>query len=196
MTPFDFLIILLSALTLHRVWNYENITADAREWTEKIPYVRKVFCPPCSAFWIGLLAVLLWMHAPFPVSATLAAIMPARIMVWVYARMATPPAANVTFPPTTTAKYDDRAAKAVQEMNAPLADALAQPPVVGTRSVIIMTALGDFNPSYSVATAVLDQATAIGLANPDWTVEVWVMQNADLSLWSAPPNVKVRAVIR
>lgn len=200
MTLFDFLIIVLSALTLHRVWNYENITKKLRQRIDAILYIRKVFCPPCSALWIGLASVLLWSYTPFPLSAALAAYMPTRLLVWVYARMAPPIVAStddkahkpaVPVPPKVNpAAPAHGAVKAVMPSSAP---GINQP--VPLRTVIIMTALGDFRPSYSVATAVLDQAAAIGLTHPDWQVEVWVMVNADLTGFDVPPNVVARKVI-
>lgn len=176
MTPFDFLVIVLSALTLHRLWNYENFTKPLRTWVQSIPYLRKpAGCPACNAFWIGGLAVALWAFTPFEVSATLAAFMPARILVWVYARKAPAPLAPVP-----------QVAPAV---------IATQPDPVPERTVIIMTALGDFYPSYSVASAVKDQAVAIALTHPDWEVQVWVMVNALSPGWDAPPNVKLRKVV-
>ena len=196
MTPLDFLVIVLSALTLHRIWSYENITAGLRKWIDKIPYIRKpTLCKACSAFWMGGISVALWYLAPFEVSATLAAFMPARVLIWVYARMAVPATT------TTTTAVVTQPIKPGSVVSVPGGQSAPHVPWTGTteilyqRNVIIMTALGDFNPSYSVASAVVDQARAIALANPNWGVQVWVMVNADSTGWDMPENVSLRKVI-
>lgn len=177
MTPLDFLIIVLSALSLHRLWNYENITKPLRTRASRI----KVFgCPACNAFWIGGISVLVWMYAPLWVSTALAGFWPGRLMVWIYARKPTAP---------KTEKPVD-----VQPVNKGVGNGVVAVPVP-ERTVIIMTALGDFRPSYSVASAVMDQAVAIALAHPSWEVQVWVMINADSTGWEPPTNVKLRKVI-
>jgi hypothetical protein len=176
MTAFDFLIIVLSALSIHRLWNYENFTKPLRMWVRSIPYLRKpAGCPACNAFWISGIAVLVWMYAPLWVTTALAGFMPGRVMAWVYARKAPAPPAPAQ-PIATTA-------------------ASVVPAPVYERTVIIMTALADFRPSYSVASAVMDQAIAIAITQPSWEVQVWVMVGADSTGWDAPPSVKVRKII-
>jgi polyferredoxin len=89
MTIPNFLIITLSALSMHRIWNYETITEKLRKVLGKIPYVRKpLLCPACNAFWFGLAAVSLWTWAPPAVSLALAFFMPLRLLAWIYAKLA------------------------------------------------------------------------------------------------------------
>lgn len=182
MTPLDFLAIALSALTLHRIWNYEAITASLRGRIDKWGSIKKpLLCPACNAFWWGVAAVLTWYFAPFAVCATLAAFMPMRMAVWGYAKLTPQP---VKAQPTQT--------KPAQAQPEPLKLPGMQ---VTKRRVVIMTALRDFEPSYSIATAVLNQALAIGLTHPTWEIQVWVMQGASEKGWDMPPNVVLRKVI-
>ncbi len=57
-------------------------------------------------------------------------------------------------------------------------------------SLLLMTTLGDFAPSYSLTTVILDQAHAAALAGFD--VDILVMENADLSkMPPLPPQIIV-----
>lgn len=184
MQPLDFLLIVLSALTLHRIWNYEKIIAPTREFLEKIPYLRKpLLCAACNAFWFGGGAVALWYFTHPAVLITLASFMPMRVLVWIYQKL------EKTNTPTVAPVH----ASAV-----PATPQVMPPPVIRTyeRRVVILTALGDFRSSYSVATVIFDQAMSIALTHPMWEVQVWVMQGAQEQGWAGVPvNMVLKKVI-
>lgn len=174
---------LLSALTLHRLWSYDTPLKDK--------FKNKPFsCPACMAFWCGSVAVLLWLTTPAAVSIALAAYFPLRVWLWHSTKQPTPVFVSSTS--TTTAVVSSRVPVSSTQTT--------PPPMVAVsptqKTVVILTALSDFRPSYSVATAALDNALAIALVRPNWTVEVWTMQNCDPHGWeNMPVNVKHRAII-
>jgi hypothetical protein len=193
MTFETFCLVLLAAAALHRVWNYEAVCSRLRAWADKIPYLRKpLLCPACNAFWFGLLAVVLWKFAPPAVLITAACLLPLRGLVWIYDNIT----AWTTLKPTQ-ASVPPQAAPA--QLPSPVSQAVASAvaaPVEAERTVVILTALGDFRSSYSIATAVRDQAMAIALARPTWAVQVWVMQNAQEQGWKdMPKNVTLRKIV-
>lgn len=177
----DFLTVLLSALTLHRLWSYDTPLKDK--------FKNKPFsCPACMAFWCGAAAVLLWITTPPAVSMAFAAYFPLRVWLW-HTTKPTPVPVFASSTSTTTSKAP---VIATQTVSVPAV--ITVPPT--QKTVVILTALSDFRPSYSVATAVLDNALAIAMARPNWQVEVWTMQHCDPRGWdNMPVNVKHRAII-
>jgi len=64
------------------------------------------------------------------------------------------------------------------------------------KRIVIMTALASFESSYSLVSAIIDQARMLAL-NPKWLVQVWVMQTANDRDWpkDMPANVELRKII-
>lgn len=64
------------------------------------------------------------------------------------------------------------------------------------RRVVIMAALNDFRPSYSLTSVILDQARALSTL-PDTHVQVWIQESADIALLPKDlgPNVSVLGVL-
>lgn len=158
MTLLDFALITCAALSLHRIWNYEPICA----WLKgKVKNIKALSCPACNAFWIGVLAGVLWLVIHPLVLAAIALYLPVRIAVWFYERPVTTPSGG----------FSKDGPKTVEKA-APL-------PAVSSRSVektvVVMTALGDLRSSYSVAQESVNTAKAIAMANPNWDVQLWTM---------------------
>lgn len=199
MNIIDFLVILFSALTLHRVWNYEPITEKLRAVTTKLKLPKKpIWCAPCNAFWFGLIALLIWRFTTFEISLSLALFMPLRILVWVYKKLNKPTIAasmqpgskKIIFPPQTLTEASP------PKLPPPVAASATQTQTqTHTQKVVIMTALSDFRPSYSITSAVLDQAIALAMTHPAWDIQVWVMRGAQDPLQELPANISIRKVI-
>lgn len=64
------------------------------------------------------------------------------------------------------------------------------------KRVVLLTALNSFPSSYSLVSAIFDQARMLA-RNPRWLVQVWVMEGTDLRLApvNLPDNVQVRAIV-
>lgn len=58
MQPWDFFIIALSAIAIHRLWLREDIFAPMRRQVARIksPWNKPLLCPPCFAFWAAVVA--------------------------------------------------------------------------------------------------------------------------------------------
>ncbi len=63
------------------------------------------------------------------------------------------------------------------------------------KRVVIMTALHNFDPSYSLTSVILDQAIAISKTHADWAVVLMVMHNCKDPQIELPKNVLVKKVI-
>lgn len=192
MTILDFLLIVLTATALHRLWNYEAVWARPRAWADKIPYLRKpLICAACNAFWFGLVAVA-WKFYPEFIRTSgviLGSYLAVRVSPWIYQNIT----AWTTPKPVQAAHAQlpqQQAAKPVMQPNLP------KPNAVYEKTVVILTALSSFHPSYSVAACVLSQARAIGMQSPTWDVQVWVTQGAEEHGWEdMPANVSLHKVV-
>lgn len=175
MTPLDFALILGVALSLHRIWNYEPICA----WfVTKLEKIKPLSCAACNAFWVGLATVTLWYFTPPFVLMAVASYLPVRVLVWLYDRP----------------KKKEEAAKAAPTKPAPkLPTPNPVPARKATKTVVIMTALGDFRSSYSIAQDAVNNAKGIALTHPDWNVQLWTMQRCNSeTLGVLPANVQHR----
>ncbi len=170
MTPLDFLVIVGAALSLHRIWNYEPICVRIKR---RVKSIKPLNCPVCNPVWIGLLTVCLWLTLPLTVLAFIAAYLPVRVAVWVYERPGEVAETKTNLPvvapppppmPVSTQKFD--------------------------KTVVIMTALGDFRSSYSVAQEAVNVAKGIALTNPNWSVQLWTTKNCSATgLGKLPSNI-------
>jgi hypothetical protein len=198
MTPLDFLFIILTAAALHRLWNYEIVCSRLRSWADKIPYLRKpLLCAACNAFWFGA-PVVLWKFAPEAlhvcgiISGSYLAV---RATPWIYQNITAwttkPPVQKpAPSPAQLPAQLPPPSVAKVPQPNLPRPNASYE------KTVVILTALSNFHPSYSVATCVLNQARAIGMQSPTWDVQVWVTQGADERGWeNMPANVTLHKIV-
>jgi hypothetical protein len=198
MTFLDFLTILLTAAALHRIWNYEAVGTLPRAWAKKTPYLNKpLLCPACNAFWFGVSSLAIWKFAPPVVGLALISTLVPRLALWVYknidawASKKQPQAPPALPPPIQTQQTSTMPPSAPAAVIVPIA--ASYPP---ERTVVILTTLGDFNPSYSLSSAVLDQARAIAMASPTWAVQVWVLEDAIHEGWrDMPGNVQLRKIV-
>ncbi|NEN87931.1 MAG: glycosyltransferase family 4 protein [Okeania sp. SIO3H1] len=52
-----FLMLVLVALSIHRLWLYEDIFMKPRLWVSRRPWLKPLYCPACFAFWAGVIAL-------------------------------------------------------------------------------------------------------------------------------------------
>jgi glycosyltransferase involved in cell wall biosynthesis len=208
----------------HRIWNYEDVFAGVRKALGRLQFrlwpwglgwlVTPLICPACNAFWIGAviaaaagaIGVLDIVHAA---SLPLAAYPVIRALVWLYAQ----PLENLTKPhqcahqqppqrphPASPPAKPDAAAgkpgcsscgqqKKELEADRAFSDKFSE-------RVVLMTALADFDPSYSLVSVIFDQARALA-RNPERLVQVWVMRSAKLDKVpeGLPANVQVKPYV-
>ena len=212
MTPLDLLFIILTAVAFHRLWNYEVVYAPMRELADKIPYLRKpLLCPACNAFWFGLVSVAMWKFEPELIricGIILGSYLAARVVPWLYQNITTwttkpasqkPPQlpAQPTQPahPAQPAQSQGKSPTTLT-FSGPGTYVLPKLNAAYEKTVVILTALSNFNPSYSVASCVLNQARAIGMQSPTWNVQVWVTQGAEEHGWeNMPTNVTLHKIV-
>src|SRR5258706_7100098 len=65
-TAFEMLWTILAAIGIHRLWLYEDVCASLRQYISW----KWLTCPPCFAFWAGVLAIWLWSFTPNVVAFT------------------------------------------------------------------------------------------------------------------------------
>lgn len=209
----DFIVFILAAVAVHRIWNYEDIFDRTRHflfsWSP--PLLGYVFvCKVCNAFWIGLGIAFLSLLDHWSVKAILQALAVYPILrglVWFYSQ-------NIDFKnlqaPIIPQKETEKPSREPRG-NAPKevagkctscekkkqeAQEEQQRVKVYNKRVVLMTTLSNFNASYSVSSCVLDQARALALVNPKWLIQIWVLQifNGELPA-SMPANVELKKVI-
>ena len=176
-----------------------------------------VICPACNAFWAGVVAAAsaylmgvlpLWQAVSLP----FAAYPLLRALVWAYAQpveslwaqMSPPevqaPATVAPKPPAPAASAGcgggcGQSAAASQQL---VSDMLAEQAAARKyrQRVVLMTALADFDPSYSLVSVIFDQARALA-RDPQRLVQVWVMASARLDRLppGLPANVRVMPYI-
>ena len=200
MSFFDFLLIVLASLGVHRIWNYERITERVRSFLQKrLPFKTGylITCAACNALWItsGVAAV----SALCPSKATTIVLFAfsaypfLRLAVWAYgyaAFLRTRPQQGVFTQPQQQAgclDCEEKKIAAQQEQKRVLSF---------KKRVVLLTSLNDFHASYSVSSCVLAQARMLA-QDRTCLVQVWVKQTAEDATWPAdmPANVELRKVI-
>jgi hypothetical protein len=185
------LLLFLAALSLHRIWNYEDVAAPVRAL---FPW-KPISCAVCNPFWIALTVAAAGFALgliPWPVAMVFpfAAYLPIRATVWAYDRIESVPVSAATAALTAEKKCSSCAKK-----QADLAGVREKAMSFRERVVILTAKLG------------LDPHTAM-MANllarvPDRQVQVWlsaatpaeVMQDIERVLPQlGRNNVVVRAV--
>jgi glycosyltransferase involved in cell wall biosynthesis len=186
---FTFLLVLLAAGALHRIWLQEEIARPIREMViaqlnfYQLPFfVKMLSCPPCFAFWSCAVACLIAWLVPL-------AIIP--LALYAALRLALGSIQMVQQLYTTHA------------FKAPPVPAVTQAPLVtpapkslpscgtcgGKRKVVIFTVFNSFARSYSLVGVALDQARALALQG--YSVEFWSTNGSNLNEWpkDMPPGV-------
>lgn len=206
-----FFLIICAAIAIHRIWNYEVIFQEVRNFIMRNlpPKVSYVFmCSACNALWITIMVAAV-AHIPYTevrvVLLGFAAYPFVRLVMWGYTnleRLFTRPLQNnVTTPslkntPPHTEKQKEKSCTSCEQQKENMVKE-AQRVSVFEKRVVILTTLANFNASYSLSSCVLEQARSLAEARPNWLIQVWTMQIADLSLWPAdmPKNVEVKKIV-
>lgn len=218
----EFILLALATLGIHRIWNWEDVFSSVKKKIELFTFwpINKVaICPPCNAFWIAAGVTAFWYYVGY-----LPALVPFALFAVVRLFIAIHHWWGIVFGLTNNlaAKASLETVKASEKMGVVQKSAVeglkpVECPTCGKgnkstavqnivkeqervlkypKRVVILTTLSNFNPSYSVAQCVLDQARAIGMQNPEWLVQVWVMQTANEAGWEdMPANVELKKVI-
>lgn len=198
-------LLLLAVLGAHRLWNYEDIFSTPRRLLGWVPYTKPLTCAVCNPFWIAVaLGSLSLVDHPmvFVLFIGLASYLPARLAVWIYLHLAPKipglltkarerpiipalPLQPGTTPPPGCSSCEEKKTALVETQ------AKAQE---YTKRIVIMTALTDFNPSYSLTSVILDHARMFS-DNKKQLIQIWVMQTCKDIPADLPNNVEVRAII-
>jgi hypothetical protein len=201
----DALLLLLSVITVHRVWNYEQIFQPIRQ---KFQRFKVATCPACNAFWIGFGLIFAWWGARklgleqparwgMGVLACYAAI---RFVTGFYSFVGIVshwfirPSGQHQHPPAVPPSPSQKSTCAQRKQA--LLDQQRKNLTFDKR-VVLLTTLGNFEASYSLSSVILDHARALAMTQPKCKVEVWVMQTAHDALWpdDMPVNVELRKVV-
>lgn len=212
----EFILLVLAAIAVHRIWNYELIFEPVRRLFPFMGWFGYMLgCPVCNAFWICIGVALTTQLQHWGMTVAIQALASYSVLRLVIA------AYHVKMPqgpllagmlerllPAPSAVKAEKETKVTEpkaesvgcpECEKKKQDLIEEQKRVGSfkRRVVIMTTLSNFNPSYSVSTCVLEQARALATVNPDWLIQVWVMQITNDALWpkNMPPNVELRKVI-
>jgi glycosyltransferase involved in cell wall biosynthesis len=229
---YAYFIACLVAVGCHRLWNYEDVFAQARAWLQRKQarlrgagwVLTPVMCPACNAFWIPVIVASIFYAAgclerwqalslPFAVYAGI------RALVWVYQQpwhalfqphqcgRHAPPAQPPTPAPGTQSAPTPPNPPPKQQATSPLGCSSCAKTAEEMKSdraftdtfkqrVVLMTALADWHPSYSLVSVILDQARALA-QEPTRLVQIWVMQSANLANApkDLPKNVQIKPFI-
>jgi hypothetical protein len=191
MTFTDFTLVVLAALAMHWIWNYESACDRLRRWVGKIPLIKKpLLCPACNAFWFGAVSTALFI---FTHPAVLACLGSFGILLGLTRLYRIIPDLSKKL---QLQKTDSKPVVKEKDPEPSVVQVPASPMKGAERTVIILTSLTDFRSSYSVAGDALNEARAIGMMNPTWDVQLWVQQGAKEGTWEfMPPNVCLRKLV-
>ena len=203
----EFIVFILAAIAVHRIWNYEDIFDGARHflmaWLP--PWPGYVFvCKVCNAFWIGLGVAFLTVIEHWAMKTVLLGLASYPIirgLVWFYGQEfrlpASVPMPAAIKPAAVTTKEEPKHGCSECEKKKTNLQAEQKRVMAYDKRVVLMTTLANFNASYSLSSCVLDQARALASVNPKWLIQIWVLQVFDDSLWpkDMPANVELRRVI-
>ena len=216
----DFLLVILVAIAVHRLWLYEDIFRFLRQVLSNISVgypllVKPLLCGPCFAFWAGVIALLLveaaktslwlnWVVIPLALYPFTRAMVTLYWLVGMFCRKMSgyngpglPVHGQVGNKPCNC-KGGLGLAQAAAD-GAIVQTPAAQFPLGQAPLVILLTNFYDFERVYSLTTVVLDQALALARPVPDrpgYRVEIWVQKGCDRkSLPVFPANVTVRDIV-
>lgn len=210
-----FIVYVLACAGAHRIWNFEAVFQAPRSWLLRYWWAKPVTCQACNALWISAALAFLVRFIDTPNGAlcfhALAAYAVVRGLLWVYkmashwevsarksAGFATPvisnggnavPRALVQLQPPPEGCRDCETKKAAIIA----AQATAR---TSSRRVVLLTVLSNFSPGYSLTSVICDQARMLA-ENPDWLVQIWVHEGADLAdaPTDFPANVTILRVV-
>lgn len=192
----------LVAIGIHRLWLYEEIFSQPRNWARGFPqyWLRKMLtCEACFAFWAGVLALVLaayrhseaasvlwWALGLYPVVRGVMSFYSTPIGV----------GAKKVFDILKQSSSKSSTPTLVTEQQTPAPAAPCQ--TCGQKSgdlAVILTTFSDFSAAYSLVTCVLDQARA--LVRIGYQVQVWVNDGCNLQEYprTMPDGVAVRAIM-
>lgn len=205
----SFLILVLAAVAVHRIWNYETVFDTARSFFIRVlpPWPSYALtCRACNALWIGVGVAFVGQIDHWAVATALTGLACYPILrglVWAWASLPEtltwgqrPQQALVSNVAGTASPKAEPACATCEKKKESLQEEQARV-LSYEKRVVLMTTLANFNASYSVSTCVLDQARALATVRPKWLIQIWVMQVFDESLWpkDIPPNVELRKII-
>lgn len=201
---------LLACIGAHRLWNFEAIFQKPRDYLLRYRWAKPVTCQACNAFWIAAALAVPYYFADERAALVgleiLAAYAVQRGILWVYRiashwdtiwrKQAAPtapkivPATSNNSDPTPAQPSTEGCSDCETKKNA-LVDAQAKA-LSFKRRVVLLTTLSGFPPSYSVASVICDQARMLAM-NPEWLVQIWVNDSANLALAPKdfPLNVEI-----
>ena len=218
---YDFLLASLASIGLHRIYNHEDIFASVRV----LRYWKPLYCPPCNAFWIPALvlaALMIGRIVPDPLISSALILITHALAIYPLVRAAEgvpgliarlgedrpvrqhAPATLLALPanhvraPGKDEKLSIVNGKPVYSCTTCTSAVKdTQVEVLSYRQrVVILTALSDMRPGYSLTTCIIDQAMALSF-DQTRLVQVWVTENFDMKTapeW-LPDNVQIRAIV-
>ena len=222
MTTLVALVTLFACIGAWRLWNYEEVFLPVRKLMGKRAWLKPLWCVECNPFWIALTltaaGVLAWPFWPVRVVMASLAVYPfirvipwiahcVNACVWSLAKRAqtAPPATTENLAATPPAIWAPTpVTQAPPEPGCTSCEAsrvkmeAEQARALGFRErVALLTLLGDFHPSYSLTTVILNQARMLAEGHPDRLVVIFVMHGCSLDLLpkDLPGNIEVRAEI-
>lgn len=213
------LLFILACIGVHRLWNFEAIFTSLRSSLMRIPGTKFALCHACNAFWICLLLALLVSFGNETISKgvllTFAGYALVRGQLWLYQAVGwaeawlrrgaiggTVAGSSARTPPAPEALTRTPASAGVTPPCASCADkkAVVLSDIADAktfeRRVVLLTTLGDFSPSYSLTSVILDQARMLAM-NSRWLVQIWVHEGVDPKTAPAdlPSNVRIMPIV-
>lgn len=214
LTFLSFLILALSSIGAHQIYNQEDIFIPWRKII-KVWWLKALWCSTCNAFWISIVASLFFIFVPEPwnilVLLPLALYSVVRSAIWVQnsatkwkqpSWVLPPPespilktpatASDALVIPSTVPPKGCSSCKAVTGMKEEQDRYLS----FEKRFVLMTPMINDWNSSYSLTSVILDQARMLA-ENPKYLVQIWVTTVCNLSMVPSdlPKNVEIKKVL-
>lgn len=165
----NLLILILAALSIHRLWCYEEIFGGFRSKIPRKPWTKPLTCPMCFAFWAGVIAYLM----PEPLRVITALYAPTRLVLWLY---------------SWPVLHRHQPAPLPQHLPPAPVPITSRPPA----ATIILTTFANFDRAYSLVGVVLDHYRALLKIDP--TTALYVGANCDLSAFPKDLPAPVQVV--
>ena len=203
-TAFTFFFLVCAVAGIHRLYNYESVFSSIRQLVGQRWWLKPLWCAKCNIFWITVILTSVAYVASNPWNMLLLlpfAIYPwVRGMVWIYDNLDRFSPATTVIAPTkapitpnrpATASAGCTSCKSAEDLKKENDTNLSY-----EKRFVLMTMFGDFKPSYSLTTVVIDQARMLAV-NPKWLVQVWVLNTCNLDdvPKDLPSNVEIKKVL-
>jgi hypothetical protein len=209
------MVILLAAIGVHRILTFEDLFYSWRRWAVRRPWTKPISCSACNPVWIALVLTIIALVVPEPwrwgILVPFAVYPAVRIFDHYSGRIIGPPpkGSPLAADPITPSKLVQTGsssgcsscggAPATSAPPSPALRALAKEHDDNRsyeRRFVLFTWFADLHPSYSLTTAVFDQARILA-RNPKHRVQVWVLTVCGLegAPTDLPPNVIIRRCV-